>query len=592
MSEFDILIKNGRIVDGSGYPACKGSLGIVGTRIVEVGEICGSSANIVIDAENLIVTPGFVDPHSHFDYWILVCPTLEDYAVQGVTTAIGGNCGFSPAPAKDFYAAIGLPDVMADLRRPGMYQGICTQLSNIFPLDEFRVKVREVYGIDIDWHSFAEFLGRIEEEGISINFVPFVGHGAIRLAAMGLDYKRKATEAELEEMRGLVAEAMEAGAFGMSTGRDYPPQDYADADEVVELAKVAKNYGGFYFTHYGGLNANGLKEAAEIGRKTGVPVHISHLVSAFSVKSFKSTRDAVSPKVPETLLESAAYETLNVVDRYIKENIITSFDVILSPVGATDYLALSLRPWLEWAVSRKKLAECLKIQDFRKELKEAINTGKWLPLGWFCIRIVLCKNEGYVGRTVAEIAEEKNESELDTLLNIVIEDPDTRAEYSLRDETQIKTLINHPYAMPSTDKIIPIYGSWKRTNPSYMLPYEYSGDYSLLSTGGFALYIRRFVKELKVLTLEEAIRKATSLPAQTFNIRDRGILKEGAYADIVIFNYEEIEDIADRGEPLRASARARPKGLEYVIVNGKVIMEKNQHTGIRAGRTLRKNAQE
>jgi len=586
---FDLLIKNGLIVDGSGAHAYKGSLGVVGKRIAEIGDVSSSSADIVIDAENLIVAPGFIDPHSHVDQYILVCPTLEDYVVQGVTTAIGGNCGYSSAPVKDLYLALSLPDVLCELRKPFMYQGWDWPLpwNSFIPLDEFRDKAKEVYGIDINWRSFTEFLGRIEEEGISINFAPLVGHGNIRLAVMGSNYKRKATAAEVEEMKKLVAEAMEAGAFGMSTGRDYPPQDYADTDEVVELAKVVKNYGGFYCTHYSGCNINGLKGAAEIGRKSGAPVHISHLITGYGVVPVtRSSHDVVSPKIPEALLESAAYETLKVADKYIKENIFTSFDVVLSAIGCTEYLAWFLRPWLACAGSREVPAKYLKIENFRKELKEAVNTGKWSIGNYWLIRIVSCKNKEYLRRTIAEIAEEKNEGELDTLLNLVIEDPGTRVEYSFRDESQIEIFIKHSYAMPSLDKYAPIYGSWKRTNPSYMLPYEYHDCYPLLSTGGFPLYFRRFVRELKILTLEEAVRKATSLPAQTFNIKDRGILRKGAYADIVVFNHEEIKDMGDSVEPLQ-----RPKGIEYVLVNGEVVMEKKQHKGIRTGKVLRKNAQ-
>jgi len=333
MAKLDIIIKNGNIIDGTGSPPFTGNIGIKNGKIIYVtkSEI-EEDADITIDATNLTVTPGFIDVHAHADETLLIYPTADNYIAQGVTTVIGGNCGFSPAPVGDLWLLSFWELSWWHELQPFKYYPPL-----MHPIEKVNEKLAEKFSFTIDWRTFNEFLNKVSKKGISVNYVPLVGHNAIRATVMGNDYKREAKLNEIEKMKEHVREALEAGAHGLSTGLDYAPGYFANTQELIELVKVIKEYDGIYATHWRrtGIRTEtrretrppekikGIIEAIEIGRKTGVPVQISHILTAYTIY----------PPPPPSLLEAAAKATLKVIEDAKKNGVDVAFDVIPNTTG-------------------------------------------------------------------------------------------------------------------------------------------------------------------------------------------------------------------------------------------------------------------
>ncbi len=581
MPEYDVLIKNGLIVDGSGRTGFKGSLAVTGDRISGLGKSEENMANQVIDAAGNVISPGFIDAHGHADHTILLYPFAESYVEQGVTTCIGGNCGFAPAPLRDHWLSLFWDmDAFYELH-PFKYYA-----PEMVPLEEFKRKAKELYDLDIDWETFPEFLDRVEKTKISPNLVVFAGHNTIRVAVMGDDQKRKPKDAELEEMKQLVSEAMQAGAWGLSTGLDYPPGVYSETEEIVELAKIAAEYGGIYSTHWRrtGLREQtkpqekirGLIEAVQIGKQASISVQISHLLSGYTI----------TPPPPPVLEEASAKATLEVIDRSVKDGVDVWFDVIPNTTGGvltSSSLIGLLVPWVREIGSPQGLARALALSDFRAELKDLLSTGKWYLLNprtdphWAeKIKITDSKVRVTVGKTISELAEEKNKDPLDALFDLLQEDPETHAlPATIQGELEKATYLKHSRAMVGIDTFS-LDHKWETMQIPKIYPHPNT-------YGGFSRYFRVYQRELGFLSLEEAVRKVTGIPAQRFGLRDRGVLENGMKADIVVFDPKEISDAGDHVEP-----RKRPKGVKHVLVNGIIVVENGVHTRKTPGSLIRK----
>lgn len=587
MVEWDLLIENGLIVDGTGSQAFKGFVGVSNGRIVYVSiEKPKVDVKLSIDASGLVVSPGFIDIHSHADETILLYPKAENYVLQGVTTVIGGNCGFSPAPVGKYWLmSFWELDWWHELKPYKYYSPL------MHPLDKVNEKLKEKFGFIIDWKTFNDFLCKIESRKLSINYIPLVGHGTIRAAVMGEDHKRKANSKEIEEMKLHLREAMEAGAHGMSSGLDYAPGHYADTQELIELVKIIKEYDGIYSTHWRrtGIRTEarketrppekikGIIEAIEISEKTGVPVQISHISYGY----------VIYPPPPERLRKAIAEATLDYIDEAVNRGIDVTFDVIPNITGGVfsiPKLISLLSPWLRESGSVERFIENLKCDDYRRDIKETIYEGKWYTINPYLdpywmdnILIRKCKNNQYVDKTIGEIALSKNLDPVDVLMNIVMEDFETLYEpkYTYAGEESLDVFFKHPRSMVGAD-IFALDFRWEARVPPYYLPHPNT-------YGAFPRYIRRLVKERKVLNLEEAIKKITSVPAKRMKIEDRGVLKVGAWADVTIFN---LNTISDRGTYLEP--RIPPVGIEYVIVNGEITARNGKHTGTLSGKVIRK----
>jgi N-acyl-D-amino-acid deacylase len=538
--DYDTIIKGGRIIDGSGNPWYKGDIAVAGEEIVCIARNMETEAEHKIDATGFVVAPGFIDAHSHADSSTLFYREMESVVAQGITTVVAGQCGSSIAPVN--------PDLREELEK--RWAGWLP------PEIEF----------GITWTTFEEYLQEEEKDGLGANVAHLVGHGAVRIASMGFE-ARAPTAGELEGMRGHVAEAMEAGAYGLSTGLIYPPGIFAETPEIVELAKVAARYGGVYDTHIRGEGKTLLKslgEAISIGKEVEIPVQISHHKAA--TKSFwGKSIDTL------TLLEKTRIEGVDItVDQYPYQ------------AGSTS-LVTCLPPWAHEG-GMERLLERLQDPELRKRIRGDIESG--LPgwenfageLGWENVYVTSVKtdmNRYAEGKNLFEIQEHRGDPDPYTSLFDLILEEDGAAGMVIfaMDEVDVQRIMRHPLQMVGTDSgASGTTGFMRRGKPH---PRGY---------GTYPKVLGRYVRESGNLTLEEAIRKMTSFPAQRFGLHGRGLLKPGMVADIVVINPNTVVDTATYQEPHQL-----PKGIEHVMVNGEITVQQSVPLGNLAGRTLRKS---
>lgn len=581
--EYDVLIKNGTLVDGTGAPAYHGTVAVKGDRIAAVTKgDTGQDAATVLDAKGLTVTPGFIDVHNHGDLTIMHYPHAESFVHQGITTFVAGNCGHSPGPIGEYIdQSYVLYDTYEKLA-PSMYYP-----DRLMHRDRLNEAHRETYGWEVDWHTMGEFLKRLGAKGVSANYVPLVGHGRIRYLVLGRDFRRKATDPEIAEMKTQVEQAMLDGCRGMSVGRDYEPGIYADMKEIVSCAEAVADYGGVYTSHslrtglrksrrpgeFPPVKRAGVQEAVEVGRRTGVSVQVSHLGSLYDVRPGSAT-----------LSDAAVRATLKIIDDARGEGLDVNFDEIPHHLTGgfytVPYLAALLLPWLKVAGSVTQFSAALRMPEFRGEIKEKVWAGKWYSLNpninehWDRGRtIVECTDERFLGKTIARIAEERGVDPLDALMDVLMADPLTKAVRKTGDESSKLAFLRHPESMVGVDTFV-LDDQWQNTSPPWYLPNE-------CSYGGFPRYFRWTVKDTATLTIEEAVRKVTSLPARKFKLTGRGVLKPGAFADIVVMDMERLTDCGDQVEP-----RRYPIGIEHVFVNGVRVIAGSGHMGVTPGRVL------
>ncbi|MEM0095436.1 MAG: D-aminoacylase [Candidatus Bathyarchaeia archaeon] len=533
---YDVLIKNGKVVDGAGNPWFRADIGIRDGRIAAIGNL-GFKAETVIDVEGMVVCPGFIDMHSHSDFEFFINNYAESKVRQGVTTEVVGNCGVSAAPLND--------ELRANFRKENPI------------LDEA--------GVALNWSTMEEYFNVLEERGLSINVAALVGHANIRVCAMGYG-NRPPTKREMEEMKRLVEESMKAGAFGLSTGLIYPPSSYADTKEIIELAKVVAKYGGIYASHIRGEDAprlvSSVKEAIEIGETADVSVQISH------------------HKAHGQPAWGLVKTTLRMIEEARERGVQVTCDVY--PYTAASFGLSALLPPEVHEGGIPKMIERLRDPEWRKRIRKEMVEGlpKWpspfLTAGWDSILIARSsRHPEYEGKMINEICNSLGVDPFDFIFDLLIEEEASVqvVRFTMR-EGDVCTVLSHPASMIGSDaSICATYGLLSRGKPH---PRAY---------GTYPRVFKRYVNELGVLTLEEAVRKMTSFPACKLGLFDRGLIRKGMWADIVVFNPKEVSDEATYADPHRY-----PKGIEYVIVNGEIVIEKGEHKKVLPGKVLRHKA--
>lgn len=592
MKELDLLIQNATIVEGTERKAYRGSIGIVGDRIAVLGQVKGDTRR-VIEAEGLTALPGFVDAHSHADMTLLWYPRCESYVMQGVTTFVGGSCGGTMAPVGE-YVLVPRDIVRNHLNRLDPYK--YHPKKPYYPLEQVNEWMKELFGWTIDWKTMGGFFKKVEQVGISMNYASNVGHGTVRIKVMGLDYQRHTTDKELGEMRALIAEGMEEGCIGLSAGLDYDPGVQASQEEIIDCVSVIKKYGGVYCPHWRrtgrrrdvALGAvpnekiTALMECVDVYKKTGVRLHFAHLATGWDIY----------PTPPEELEEVNLKTTINMIMRESKGELDITWDAIPYLVRSTrreemPYLCSLLEPWLRELGGREALSRLLKVTEFRDEVKEAIQRGKWYLRGAYNpnlnpkwaenLWVVKSKSPGLDGKSLAEIAKERGTDAWSTLFDVIAEDPYTigAAQSHLGPRNCYDLYFTHPAGMVGLDTDV-LDGSFEGKEPPYTI--RGIGTYS-----SYPLFYIKLVRERKVLTLEQAVQKTATMPARVHNLKDRGVLRENAYADIVLIDMPNLQVLGTEVEP-----RTHPKGIEYVIVNGVPVVEKGKHTSARPGKVLRR----
>ncbi len=540
----DFIIKDGLIVDGSGTKPFKADIGIKGKFIKVIKEYDGrkgrrrgkdgieEEAREIINAKGLVVCPGFIDIHTHSDFPILLNPQAENRIYQGITTDVIGNCGTSAFPMNSPWT------------------------------ERLEEMMRITYKSSLDWSDMKSYIKLLRERKPSINIVPLIGHHNIRGSVVGFE-NREATAKELSMMKDLLEENLANGAFGMSTGLIYAPSMFATTDELIKLASVIKKYNGVYASHIRGESntvVSAVKEAIEIAKKTKVSVEISH---------HKVTGRKNFGKVNITLamIREARLEGYNVNCDVYPYNFSKSNSRIILP------------PWANEG-TMSEIIKRLRNEKIRKKIKEEVNSvdSSWdnpvESAGWKNIiisRVNWARNKKYEGLSIFKAARIERKTPAEFIMDLIINEGFFQ-DIIMKEmrERDVINVIKAPFSMIGSDGMVfvPNIDS-DRVHPRYF--------------GTFPRVLYKYVKLLKVLRLEEAIKKMTSMPAEKLGLEKRGLLRQGYYADITIINYKKIKDLATIMKPTR-----KPRGIEYVFVNGELVLQKGEITRSRPGEVLLK----
>jgi len=529
----DLIIKNAVIIDGTGEKGYKGDVAVANGKILEIGSLEKEyrSSRIVIDADGKTLSPGFIDVHGHTDMFVFMDPGCEAKLKQGITTEICGQCGITVFPVSSEYWDV--------------YQSYYKKLGAPINEDYSKFTTTESY------------LTQIESMPIGINLGLFVGHGTIRMATMGLS-PEKPNSIQLEKMKDLTKEAMESGAFGLSSGLMYAPGSFSGKEEIEELCKIVGEKGGMYTSHIrnqGEFLEECVAETIDIGKRTGAHVNISHH-KAVGRSNWGKVKD-----------------TCTTIDKANGKGINVSHDVYPYTASSTTLSATLPPSCLREGI--EKLLENLRDENYVEELKKQIFNPKeqWdndlKESGYESLLIIRApKTPEAVGKTIAQYAEQIGMDQFKTYIHLLLENELDVSDicFSMAEE-DVQYLIKHDKCMFGTDSLyIP---GMPMTHPR--------------SIGSFPRVIRKYVRENNALSLEEAVYKMTGYAARVYGIKGKGKVQIGYDADLVIFDKETISDHSEYTDPIKDN-----EGINFVIVNGKIAVEDNQLTDARAGKLIRK----
>ena len=529
-TQYDILITGGHILDGTGGPWFAGDVAIKDGRIADIGRLGNVSAKRVIDAKGLVVAPGFIDMHTHSDFTLLADGKGESKVRDGVTTEILGESA-SAAPVLG-------PAV----------EGIDRELSSM--------------GLTRDWTTLGEYFARVERSGISPNIASYVGTGQVRMAVVG-NVNRPVTPAELEKEKQLLEQGMRDGAIGISSGLIYPPNSYMSTDELVELAKISARFGGVYASHIRGegiTEDTAIDEAISIGERAGLPVHIFH-IKVSGATNWGQMKERIAR------IQAARDRGIDVTAN--------QYPYVASMTG----LAMVLPAKFLEGTTAQQVAR-LRDPKSRAELHEIMEKHPgwethWRNMGGGAHGVMVAtvfkpENKKYEGKRVDEVAKMTGKDPVDAIADLLADEQMAAyAVYFSMSDADVKLAMQQPWVGFGSD------GSAVSTEMAFM------GHPHPRFYGTHARVLGHYVREEKVLSLADAVRKMTSLPAQVNGLSDRGILCPGMAADITMFNPETIIDKATFEDPLHYSA-----GVEYVVVNGVLVVDQGKHTGAKPGRVL------
>jgi len=531
-SAFDLVITNGHIVDGTGSPWYSGDIGIRDGRIAAIGNLSAAARKRTIDAKGKVVAPGFIDMLGQSETTILVDPRLPSKIYQGITTEITGEGG-SVAP---------LNDAIIANDRPGY----------------------EHYKINPDWRTFRQYFARIEKQGMGINLASYVGATQVRRMVLG-DADVQPTPEQIEKMKALVREAMRDGAVGVSTALEYAPAPYAKTEEIIALASEASKFGGVYATHMrseGDGVLEGIDEAVRIGREAKIPVEIWH---------FKVAGKGNFGRMPDLIarVNKARAEGLDITaDTY-------------AYTAWSNSMSAFVPPWAHDG-GDAKLIERLKDPATRARIRKDMQTlsrewdNEWEeitgPQDVMITDVLNPELKKFQGKRLTEIAKSLNEDPMDALFDILIQDKAyTYCAVFGMSEPDVALALQQPWVSVDNDS--------SGASPEGILGEEHPHPRAY---GTFPRILRKYVREEKKLTLEDAIRKFSALPAQRMRLTDRGVLKQGMWADVVVFDPETVRDVATFDDPNRLS-----EGMEYVLVNGTPVIENGRMAEALPGKVLR-----
>ncbi len=527
----DLVITNGHIIDGTGSPWYSGDIGVRDGKIAAIGNLNAAPRKRTIDAAGKVVAPGFIDMLGQSELSILVEPRLPSKIYQGITTEITGEGG-SIAP---------LNDAIIQADRPGY----------------------EHYHITADWRTFRQYFARLEKQGMGINLASYVGATQVRRIVLG-DVNKQPTPEQLEQMKALVREAMKDGAVGVSTALEYAPAPYAKTEELIALAAEGGKFGGIYSTHMRNESDSVLEaidEALRIGREAHVPVEIWH------IKVAGKNNWGRMPEVVAKINSARASGADVTADTYAYTAWFNDFSAFV-PAWAHDGGTAKLVERLKDPATRERIRK-----DMLTPSKDWDNEWQEIP-GPDAVMIGVVQNPKMLplqGKRLSEIAKLWNKDPMDALFDFLIEDPYAGVAVFGMSQADVTLALQQPWVAIDNDS--------SGTSPEGILGQEHPHPRAY---GTFPRILRKYVREEKVLTLEDAIRKFSALPAQRLRLTDRGVLKAGMWADVVIFDPATVRDLATFENPNQLS-----EGMDYVLVNGVPVIEQSKMTGALPGRVLR-----
>lgn len=523
-----MIIKDVRIVDGSGAPAYAGEIGIENGRFAYVGPVSREKGERVVQGSGAVAAPGFVDIHSHSDYYLLVESLAQSKVRQGVTTEIGGNCGYSAAP------------ILGKAR------------------EEREAVYRDLFGLTLPWEDVQGYFSRLEQQGISVNFGLLVGHNTVRSSVMyGSD--RAPAPDELTRMVEIVRDALRQGALGLSTGLIYAPACFSEISEMAALCGAVRESGGIFSVHMrseGNRLLEAVDEVVEVAERSGVSLQISHLKTS-GPRNWNKL-DGLFDRI-----EQARERGVDVAaDRY--------------PYTASNTGLSSVFPDWVFEGGTERLLERLKDTAVRERIRREILAEH--PEADYFERIMIAavtrpESRVHLGRRVQEAARDQGKAPVDFICDLLLEERNmVDAIYFSMDPGNLRRILKKPYVMIGSDSGAKnVDGPLGEGNPH---PRAY---------GSFPRVLQQFVREEGLLSLEEAVRKMTFDPAQRFGIHDRGLILEGLAADLVLFDPQKIEDLATYED-----SKKYPAGIRMVLVNGEVVVQDGEHTGAKPGVIVRK----
>lgn len=524
----DLIIRNGDIIDGTGQPAFDGDIGIRDGKITVIGYIPDAEAKETIDARGMVVSPGFIDVHTHTDFTLMADPRAEAHVRQGVTTVVVGQCGTSQAPIEE-------PEAANPFHDPS---------------------------IEVNWKSFDEYLNRLHKLQLGVNVVPCVGHGTVRRVAMKME-PRPANAEEVSHMARLTEEAFEQGAFAITTGLEYPPGKDSSVDELAALFRVAARYGGIHASHVRNRDIYydmAFSEVISLSRATGIRLQISH----------------INPKYGRP--DDAMANTLEMIRWARKEGIDVQMDMMPCTQNHTALAAILLPSWV-WKLDMQEMVELLNSDHGRKKLKaghrsmwQLVTDGKWDRIYLFSSR----ENTQYIGVSMAEIGKDRGKDPHDVAFDLLVEEgANAKHMFCVGDsfsDDDNRLVLTDPCCSIGSDAIgLALDGVFADT---FFTPLIYNY---------YPHFFETYIKEKRWLTLQEGVRRCTSLPATQIGLTNRGTLQPGAAADIVVFDPERFKDKSSIRNP-----NVYPKGLEYVIVNGQMEIRSGQRLATNEGQILRR----
>lgn len=500
-ADFDLVIRNARVVDGTGNPWYRADVGIRDGKIAAIGRLAGATAVREIDAAGRVLAPGFIDIHTHIEDGIQKVPGADNYVMDGVTTVVTGNCGGS-------------------------------------------------------WENLAEAFARLEKTGIGLNVASLIGHNTVRRKVMGAA-NRQPTPEELARMQELVERGMRDGAVGFSTGLIYIPGAYAQTDEIIALAKVAARYGGIYASHIrdeGARAIEAIEEAVRVGREAGLPVQIAHF------------------KIDNRRLWGTSTKTLALIEKARREGVDVMMDQY--PYDRSSTGISILLP--EWALAdgeakiKERLADRATRARIAREMQQRLRALGHKDYSY--AMVASCEfDRSLEGKTISQITRQKGKrglrQEIETILEIMQRGGAQMVYHSMSEEDVVR-ILRHPFTAVASDGGVREFGVGVPHPRSY---------------GTRARVLAEYVRRRGVITLEDAVRKMTSLPARAVRLKDRGLLREGFAADLVLFDPERVQDKATFQQPHQFS-----EGFDLVLVNGVAVVDNGKLTGARPGRVLRR----